>query len=70
VTHIEACRFAQENDLLFIETSAMTGEGVDEAFGHLGKRIVHGIKQGMIPVEEDHAYDVDMDEAGPRRCIC
>jgi len=32
VTFLEASRFAQENDLMFLETSALTGENVEEAF--------------------------------------
>ena len=32
VPFLEAARFAQENDLMFLEASAMTGEGVDECF--------------------------------------
>uniref|UniRef100_A0A2K6PPX3 RAB4A, member RAS oncogene family n=1 Tax=Rhinopithecus roxellana TaxID=61622 RepID=A0A2K6PPX3_RHIRO len=32
VTFLEASRFAQENKLMFLETSALTGENVEEAF--------------------------------------
>ena len=32
VTFLEASRFAQENDALFLETSALTGENVEEVF--------------------------------------
>jgi len=32
VTFLEANRFAQENDLMFLETSAATGESVTESF--------------------------------------
>lgn len=32
VPFLEAARFAQENDLMFLEASAMTGEGVEECF--------------------------------------
>uniref|UniRef100_A0A8D0EXK8 Ras-related protein Rab-4B n=1 Tax=Strix occidentalis caurina TaxID=311401 RepID=A0A8D0EXK8_STROC len=32
VTFLEASRFAQENELMFLETSALTGENVEEAF--------------------------------------
>eukprot|EP00392_Amoebophrya_sp_AT5.2_P009354 g9382.t1 len=32
VTYLEASRCAQENDILFLETSALTGEGVEDVF--------------------------------------
>ncbi|KAJ3591456.1 hypothetical protein NHX12_009401 [Muraenolepis orangiensis] len=32
VTFLEASRFAQENELMFLETSALTGENVEEGF--------------------------------------
>jgi Ras-related protein Rab-4B len=32
VTFIEASRFAQENNLMFLETSALTGDNVEEVF--------------------------------------
>jgi Ras-related protein Rab-4B len=35
VTYLEASRFAQENDLMFLETSALTGEGVEEVCNSL-----------------------------------
>ena len=31
-TDLEASRCAQENDILFLETSALTGEGVEDVF--------------------------------------
>lgn len=51
VTHVEACRFAQENDLIFLETSAMSGEGVDEAFMQCARKILAGIESGNLHVE-------------------
>ncbi|KAF9411382.1 Ras- protein Rab-4A, partial [Podila epigama] len=32
VSYLEASRFAQENEMTFLETSALTGEGVEETF--------------------------------------
>ncbi len=60
VTFLEASRFAQENggtldnnyshlffpDLLFIETSAMTGEGVSEVFLKCARAILTKIETG------------------------
>merc|ERR1711874_118615 len=40
VTFLEASRFAQEHDLVFCETSAKTGENVEEAFLKCSKTIL------------------------------
>ncbi|OON22934.1 hypothetical protein X801_01159 [Opisthorchis viverrini] len=48
VTHWEANAFAQDNDLHFIETSALTGENVDEAFLHCTRTILAKIKSGDL----------------------
>jgi Ras-related protein Rab-4B len=40
VTLLEASRFAQENGLLFLETSAVTGECVDEVFVKLAAGVL------------------------------
>ncbi|KAF8560736.1 hypothetical protein P879_04114 [Paragonimus westermani] len=48
VTHWEANAFAQENDLLFLETSALTGENVDEAFMLCTRNILGKIKSGEL----------------------
>jgi GTPase SAR1 family protein len=59
VTFLEASRFAQENgaypivelantsDLMFIETSAKTGENVEEVFVKCAKTILNKIESGM-----------------------
>ena len=39
-------RFAQENDLIFLETSAKTGESVEEAFLKCSKTILAKIETG------------------------
>jgi len=52
VTFLEASRFAQENDLLFVETSAKTGEGVEEVFLHCAKTILNKIESGIIKPED------------------
>lgn len=51
VTHVEACRFAQENDLIFLETSALSGDGIDEAFMQCARKILAGIESGNLYVE-------------------
>lgn len=50
VTLLEASRFAQENDLLFMETSALTGECVDEVFIKCATSIVNKIDSGQIDI--------------------
>ncbi|XP_068524463.1 ras-related protein Rab-4B isoform X1 [Anas acuta] len=41
VTFLEASRFAQENELMFLETSALTGENVEEAFLKCARTILN-----------------------------
>uniref|UniRef100_A0A803K1I8 Ras-related protein Rab-4 n=1 Tax=Xenopus tropicalis TaxID=8364 RepID=A0A803K1I8_XENTR len=44
VTFLEASRFAQENELMFLETSALTGENVEEAFLKCARTILSKIE--------------------------
>ena len=46
---LEAAKFAQENECLFIETSAMTGENIDEIFDKLTNTLIYKIDSGEIP---------------------
>ena len=48
VTYEEAKAFADENGLMFIETSARTGEGVEEAFLDTARRIFQNIQDGSL----------------------
>ena len=48
VTYEEAKQFADENGLMFIETSAKTGEGVEEAFLETARRIFSNIQDGSL----------------------
>jgi len=48
VTFLEANRFAQENDLMFLETSAATGESVTESFLKCARVILSKIDSGSI----------------------
>mmetsp|Transcript_30557 Transcript_30557/g.30219 ORF Transcript_30557/g.30219 Transcript_30557/m.30219 type:complete len:92 (+) Transcript_30557:321-596(+) len=47
----EGKSFAKENDLLFTEASAKTGEGVDQAFTELSRVICERIEEGLIDVK-------------------
>lgn len=51
VTFLEASRFAQENELMFLETSALTGENVEEAFLKCAKTILAKIESGELDPE-------------------
>ncbi|VDN96664.1 unnamed protein product [Rodentolepis nana] len=51
VTHWEANSLAQENLLQFIETSALTGENVDEAFATCVRGILAKIKSGLLDAD-------------------
>ncbi|GLH12846.1 hypothetical protein R5R35_006409 [Gryllus longicercus] len=51
VTFLEASRFAQENELMFLETSAKTGENVEEAFLKCSKTILAKIETGELDPE-------------------
>ena len=48
VTFLEASRFAQENDALFLETSALTGENVEEVFLKAARSVLSKIESGVI----------------------
>eukprot|EP00824_Muranothrix_gubernata_P008908 TRINITY_DN21487_c0_g1_i1.p1 TRINITY_DN21487_c0_g1~~TRINITY_DN21487_c0_g1_i1.p1 ORF type:complete len:214 (-),score=36.57 TRINITY_DN21487_c0_g1_i1:21-662(-) len=48
VTYLEASRLSQENDLMFLETSALTGEGVEEVFLKCARSILNKIDSGQV----------------------
>lgn len=48
VSYLEASRCAQENDILFLETSALTGDGVEDVFVRVARMILHKIEEGLI----------------------
>ena len=48
VTFLEASRFAQENESLFLETSALTGENVEEVFLKAARSVLSKIESGVI----------------------
>ncbi|KAJ0022072.1 hypothetical protein NQD34_009562, partial [Periophthalmus magnuspinnatus] len=51
VTFLEASRFAQENELIFLETSALTGENVEEGFLKCARTILNKIDSGELDPE-------------------
>ena len=54
VTQEEAYQFADENDLLFFETSAKTGENVKKVFIHSSSFILDQIHQGTLSIDESN----------------
>eukprot|EP00043_Microstomoeca_roanoka_P015009 m.149713 g.149713 ORF g.149713 m.149713 type:complete len:210 (-) comp16161_c0_seq1:102-731(-) len=52
VTFLEASRFAQENELMFLETSARTGENVEEVFLKCARTILSKIETGQLDPEK------------------
>ena len=46
---VEAAKYAQENECLFFEGSAKTGENVEEAFTKLSNTVMYKIDSGDIP---------------------
>lgn len=48
VTYEEASRFADENGLIYIETSAKTGKNIEEAFFRTAQHIFKNIESGVI----------------------
>ncbi|XP_075226473.1 RAS oncogene family member Rab4 [Lycorma delicatula] len=51
VTFLEASQFAQENELMFLETSAKSGENVEESFLKCSKSILAKIQSGELDPE-------------------
>jgi GTPase SAR1 family protein len=48
ISYLEASRCAQENDTLFLETSAVTAEGIEEVFSKACRTILSKIEDGLI----------------------
>lgn len=51
VQQVEGATLARESGLLFFETSAKTGENVEEAFLQTARSIMRKLDQGLIDVE-------------------
>jgi len=48
VTYEEAAKFAEDNGLVFIETSAKTGDNVEESFLRTARKIYDNIQSGCL----------------------
>eukprot|EP01098_Paradermamoeba_levis_P012727 TRINITY_DN562_c0_g1_i1.p1 TRINITY_DN562_c0_g1~~TRINITY_DN562_c0_g1_i1.p1 ORF type:complete len:210 (-),score=46.41 TRINITY_DN562_c0_g1_i1:183-812(-) len=51
VTFLEASRFAQENEMMFLETSAKEGTSVEEVFLKCARNILNKIEIGTVDPE-------------------
>ena len=48
IQYLDASKFAQENECLLFETSAMTGENVENAFYKLVQTVKNRIENGQV----------------------
>jgi Ras-related protein Rab-4B len=48
VSFLEASRCAQENDILFLESSSVTAEGIEDVFSKACRSIISKIDEGLI----------------------
>ena len=46
---VDGATFAQENECLFVEGSAKTGDNVEEAFSKLTQTVMYKVESGEIP---------------------
>jgi Ras-related protein Rab-4B len=76
VPFLEAARFAQENDLMFLEASAMTGEGVDECFLKVARAVMSRIENGLVDPSTTAGIQIGTGTSGADNgkrsggCIC
>jgi len=76
----EARRFAESNDMSFIETSAKTGENVEESFRVVGQEVYNRVQLGEYSIHEGWdgvkagyrraGLDYDLVEAEAARTSC
>jgi len=67
VTYEEGRKFAEENGLFFLETSAKTAENVDEAFLKTAQVIYDKIKKGVPGLEPTSPREKSSDMGGKKQ---
>eukprot|EP01116_Phalansterium_solitarium_P003838 TRINITY_DN14669_c0_g1_i1.p1 TRINITY_DN14669_c0_g1~~TRINITY_DN14669_c0_g1_i1.p1 ORF type:complete len:214 (+),score=35.26 TRINITY_DN14669_c0_g1_i1:180-821(+) len=82
VSYEEASKFAEENGLIFIESSAKTGDNVEEAFLKTARLIYQSVQEGNVDLNSDTTSGIQRrgslagatpaGESGdkPRGCAC
>jgi len=58
VTFEEATKFAEENGLIFMESSAKTGDNVEEAFLKTARLIYQSVQDGNVDLNSDTANGI------------
>ena len=56
VSFEEGKKFAEENDLIFLETSAKTARNVEQAFGSTAEKIYSNIQAGVYDVTNEVCF--------------
>jgi Ras-related protein Rab-14 len=67
VTYEEAKKFADENGLMFAETSAMTGQNVEEAFLETARKIYQSVMDGRLDLNSAESGVQQKQQARPGR---
>merc|ERR1711998_198605 len=78
VTFEEASKFAEENGLIFIETSAKTGDNVEESFLRTARKIYDNIQSGCLDLNPQQSgvhyvkpnSTTQPEQASASRCSC
>ena len=71
VSREEAEKFAKENGLSYVETSAKTAENVDYVFTKSAESIYENVKAGLISVEqEEDVADLDSNNSQEKKGCC
>jgi GTPase SAR1 family protein len=53
----DVAKFCQDNNLLYFDCSALTGENINEAFNKISKTILQKIEDGKLKIEEKSYLD-------------
>jgi len=69
VTFIEASRFAQENNLMFLETSALTGDNVEEVFLKCARSIFSKVEAKAVDPKDSGSGIVENNMARPGSAV-
>jgi len=68
---LEASRFAQENNSMFLETSALTGQNINEVFLMCARAISAKIESGILKMPGEEAFEKLQDSQDDKSlCSC